>query len=144
MNDAIRAAKRLYLDANCLIYLIEREDTLQKQIANLVAYAVQNGIELAISEIGVAECLYGAFKRNSALLESLYTEIYYDVPLFMLCPVDGERLKLAAKLGAEKRLKLVDAVHLLAATEHECDVFVTNDTGFKSSHSIHVIQLSQL
>ena len=144
MIEAIRAAKRLYLDANCLIYFIEREDAFQKKIADLIAYADQNGIELVCSEIGVAECFYGAFKLNSLSLEALYNELFYDIALFKLCPVDGERLTLAAKIGAEKGLKLVDAVHFLDAIEKECDVFVTNDNHFRSSHSVTVVPLADL
>jgi predicted nucleic acid-binding protein len=144
MNEAIRAAQRLYLDSNCLIYFIERDDDLKEKIADLITYADQNKIELICSEIGVAECLYGAFKRNSEALEALYTEMFYDIALFKLCPVDGERLMLAAKLGAEIGLKLVDAVHFLAAIEKECDVFITHDDHFRSSHGVTVVPLATL
>ena len=143
-NEAIRAAKRLYLDANCLIYFIERDDAIQKKVADLLAYADQNSIELVCSEIGVAECFYGAFNLNSLPRETLYRELFYNIALFKLCPVDGERLILAAKIGAEKGLKLVDAVHFLAAREAECDVFVTNDSRFRTSHGVKIVSLADL
>ena len=144
MNKAIEAASKIYLDANCIIYFVERADELQARIASLISYCADHGQGLACSEVGVAECFYGAFKMGSDALEATYSEIFYDIALFELCPLDGERAKDAARLGAEKSLKLVDALHFLAAIELECSVFVTNDVRFRSSHGVHVVQLKDL
>jgi predicted nucleic acid-binding protein len=144
MNKTIAKAAKIYLDANCIIYFVERADELQSKVAELIRFAAENDKELACSEVGVAECLYGAFKSKNPELEATYNEIFYDIALFELCPLDGERIKAAAKLGAEKSLKLVDAMHFLAAIEVKCDVFVTNDERFSSSHRIQVLQLRDL
>lgn len=144
MIEALAAAARIYLDANCIIYFVERSDERQAAITELIRSATQNGQTLACSEIGVAECLYGAFKLQDAALEATYHEIFYDIALLELCPVDGERSKAAARLGAEKALKLVDALHFAAAIEMQCDVFVTNDARFRSSYGIQVMQLDDL
>jgi predicted nucleic acid-binding protein len=144
MNKAIEEASKIYLDANCIIYFVERADALQAKVAELIRYATDHGQGLACSEIGIAECLFGAFKMASDALEATYNEIFYDIALFDLCPLDGERAKQAAKLGAEKSLKLVDAMHFLAAIETQCDVLVTNDSRIRSSHGVRVVQLGDL
>ncbi len=144
MNDTIAAASRIYLDANCIIYFVEQSDARQTAVAELIRFAMEHDRSMVCSEIGVAECLYGAFKTGNAGLEATYNEFFYDIALFELCPVDGERAKAAARLGAEKGLKLVDALHFLAAIELECDVFVTNDARFRSSHGVQVVQLDDL
>ncbi len=144
MNELLREAKRVYLDTNCIIYFVEQADERKQKISDLIAHAIKSGIDIVCSEIGVAECFYGAYKLGNLTREAYYSKIFYEISLFKLCPVNGEALMRAAKLGAENNLKLVDAVHFLAATEHKCDLFVTNDTRFKSSHSVHVIQLSDL
>ena len=144
MNKAIEAASKIYLDANCIIYFVERTDELQARIAQLISYAGEHEQGLACSEIGVAECFYGAFKIGNQALEATYNDIFYNIALFELCPLDGDRAKEAARLGADKSLKLVDATHFLAAIELQCDVFVTNDARIRSSHGVHVVQLKDL
>lgn len=144
MNERLIGASRIYLDANCIIYFIERTDELQGKVAKVIQFAGENDRHLVCSEVGVAECLYGAFKAKSRELEAAYKEIFYDLGLFELCAVDGDRVKAAAKIGAEKGLKLVDALHFVAAMEMECEIFVTNDERFRSSHGVEVVQLKDL
>jgi len=144
VNDALAGASRLYLDSNALIYFVERDDAIQRKVGDAIAGAINSGRPVVISEVGVAECLYGAHKMQSAELEARYLEIFDDIALFEIVPVDGERLKAAARLGAQKGLKLVDAAHFLAAIETECDVFLTGDNRIRSSHGVKVIALRSL
>ena len=144
MNDALADFSRLYIDSNVLIYFVEREDAIQRKVGDAIARAINRGRPLVVSEIGVAECLYGAYKMQSSELEARYLEIFADIALFETVPVDGERLRAAARLGAQKGLKLVDAVHFLAAMETECDVFLTGDNRIRSSHGINVLALDTL
>lgn len=144
MNELLQSASRIYLDTNVLIYFVERTDALQVKVAQLFDFAVSSSIQIYMSEVGVAECLYGAFKRKSAALEAKYNEIFYEIGLFELLPLDGARAVLAAKIGAEEGLKLVDALHFCAALEADCSIFMTNDARFKSSHDVHVLQIADL
>jgi predicted nucleic acid-binding protein len=144
MTERLRDAEKLYLDANLIIYFFERDDVLREKVGAIFDHAVLSETKIAISEIGVAECLFGAFRFQSLELERKYRELFYEMPLIELVPVDGERLFAAAKLGAAKGLKLVDAVHFLAAIESQCDMFITNDQRFKSSHGVTVQQLKDL
>ncbi len=144
MIDRLQTATKIYLDANLIIYFFERSDELRSKVGKIFDHAVNQGIPISISEIGIAECLFGAFKFQSRALEQKYRELFYEMPLFELVPVDGERVIAAAKLGAEKGLKLVDAVHFLAAVESRCHIFITNDQRFRSSHGVKVLQLTDL
>ena len=144
MNRAIAAASKIYLDANCIISFIERSDAFQQKIAELIRFATDQELGLACSEIGIAECLFGAFKFKSDDLAGVYHELFYDIALFELGPIDGERAIVAAQLGAEKSLKLIDALHFLCAIDMQCDVFVTNDERVHSSHGIKVVYLKDL
>jgi predicted nucleic acid-binding protein len=54
------------------------------------------------------------------------------------------RARLAARIGARKGLKLVDAIHFSAALEPGCDVFVTNDSRIRSSDGLEVVLLENL
>jgi len=110
----------------------------------VIEIAVNSSVPIFVSEIGVAECFYGAFKRKSAELEAKYNEMFYEIALFELLPIDGERALLAARIGAEKGLKLVDALHFCAAVEANCSIFITNDRRFFSSHGVSVVQVKDL
>jgi predicted nucleic acid-binding protein len=142
--NRIAQARQLYLDANLIIYFFEREDDLQEKVALIFSQAVLAGTPIVVSEIGVAECLYGAFRLQSEALENKYREFFYDLPLIRVEPVDGEKLIAAAALGASKGLKLVDAVHFAAAVKTGCDVLVTNDRRFRSSHGVTIVQLGDI
>jgi predicted nucleic acid-binding protein len=144
MIEAFRAATRIYLDTNIVIYLFERDDALQKKIAAIISQTTENDIEFYFSDVGVAECIYGAYKIQSDLLLQKYNESFYEVGLLNLVPVDSECVIAAAKIGAEKNLKLVDSIHFLAAIETGCEVFLTNDYRFKSSHGVKVLQLNEI
>ena len=117
---------------------------MQGRVAKAIQFAGENDRNLVCGEVGVAECLYGAFKAKSRELEAAYHESFYDIGLLELCAVNGDSLNAAAKIGAEKGLKLVDALHFVAAMEMECDIFVTNDERFRSNHGVKVVQLRDL
>jgi len=136
--------RRLYVDSNAIIHFVERRDVKQGKIGAMIASTVEGGELIIVSEIGVAECLYGAYKLQSAELEARYLELFSGSTVFDIVPVDGDRLKSAARLGARKGLKLVDAVHFAAAVERNCNVFLTDDERIKSSDGVAVVRVSAL
>ena len=136
--------RRLYVDSNAIIHFVERRDVKQGKIGAMIASTVEGGELIIVSEIGVAECLYGAYKLKSAELEARYLELFSSSTVFDIVPVDGDRLKSAARLGARKGLKLVDAVHFAAAVERNCNVFLTDDERIKSSDGVAVVRVSAL
>ena len=144
MNERISSASSIYLDANALIYFIERSDDLQEKVGSVISHAIENNIPLFVSEIGIAECLYGTYKNGREALTSQYQELFYEIALFQIIPTDGQKLIAAARIGADKGLKLVDASHFQSAIEARCELFLTNDSRFRSSHGVEIITLGDL
>jgi len=144
MIETIANASRLYFDTNVLIYFVEGSEELSRPLRKLMEFARDAKLPMTMSEIGVAECLYGAYKLKSAALAAHYREIFDEIALFDLVPVDGERLRRAAQLGAEKGLKLIDVVHFLATVDTRCDVFVTGDSRIRSSRGVLVATIDAL
>jgi len=140
---AIRAS-RAYFDTNSIIYFIETPAEPQAKVAELWYGLIEQNASLVTSEITVAECLYGAFKRQSPLLDSSYHRLFFEEGAFDLHFLGLDTPIEAARLGADLGLKLIDAVHFQAATAKKCDIFVTNDRRFRSSHGVRVIQISEL
>ncbi len=144
MADVISTAISIYLDANAIIYFIERDDALQGKVATVIETAVSNNIPIYVSEIGIAECLYGTYRQGRESLTAKYQELFYEIGLLSIIPINGEIVIAAAKTGAEKGLKLVDAIHFQSAINANCTVFVTNDDRFQTSHAVEAIQLKNL
>lgn len=144
MNRVFADAHKIYIDANIVIYLIEGHADFQDQAENILAYAIENDILLMTSEVAVAECLYGAHRLDRNGVVEKYELFFRDTDLIHLVPIDLGTCKAAAKIGAENRLKLIDAIHIASAVAVDCDIFITNDKGIRPIAGIRVVQLSTL
>ena len=80
-------AERVYLDSNILIYYVEGENPFQDRIGALLREAVSRNIPIVINEIGVCECLYGAYRLGQPDLEAPYLELLFDTEIFTIAPV---------------------------------------------------------
>jgi predicted nucleic acid-binding protein len=47
-------------------------------------------------------------------------------------------------LAGQRKMKLIDAIHVATAQKHGCTYFLTNDHGIKSSDGLTVLQLEDL
>lgn len=144
MNKDIIQARRIYIDANIIIYFIEGWAGAQENIARFFSYVDEHNLRLVTSEITVAECLYGVYRAGRTELVERYKEIFDDIGAFDLVPVELGICEHAAKIGGAGNLKLIDAIHVTSAIEVGCDVFVTNDRGIKAMPTLKVVQLSSL
>ena len=137
-------AERVYLDSNILIYYVEGENPFQDRIGSLLREAVSRNIPIVINEIGVCECLYGAYRLGQPDLEAPYLELLFDTEIFTIAPVSFDLLIASARLGAGKGLKLLDATHYVSALETGCDHLVTNDRKFRSDSDLNVVQIGSV
>jgi predicted nucleic acid-binding protein len=145
MNDAVLArAAKVYFDANVIIYFVEESATYQTKVANRLYDLIEREIPLATSELAIAECLFGAYKRRSPALEQAYDRLFFEERPFDIETIDFATLIAAAKLGAETGLKLIDAAHFCCAMAARCDVFLTNDRRFRSRGGVEVVRIDDL
>jgi predicted nucleic acid-binding protein len=137
-------ASRAYFDANSVVYFIEANPQFQEKIFELWRGLIVQNANFVTSETCVAECLYGAFKRQSQVLEKSYERLFFEERAFDIHPVDLETVIDSARLGASLGLRLLDAVHFRTAAATQCDIFVTNDRRFRSSHGLRIVQIGEL
>jgi predicted nucleic acid-binding protein len=135
---------RAYFDANSVIYFIEANPEFHSKISSLWYALIERNTTFVTSEICVAECFYGAFRRQSQVLENGYDRLFFEERTFDIRAVDLDTLVGAARLGADLGLRLIDAVHFRTALAAQCDIFVTNDRRFRSSHGVRVVQIAEL
>jgi len=114
-------------------------------IAVLVMKIATGGVEDVAPDDEKDSAAKALGKRGGAArVETRYNENLYDIALFDIVPVNGERLKAAARVGARKGLKLVEALHFAAAMESECAIFLTDDARIRSSDGIEVVTAASL
>ncbi|QGM45688.1 type II toxin-antitoxin system VapC family toxin [Methylocystis heyeri] len=145
MTDfSAHSVSRAYFDTNAIIYFVEGHPEFQTKVADLWYALIERNACLVTSEIGVAECLFGAFRQGSRELEQGYERLFFQEDAFDIQPVNLEALIEAGRLGASQGMRLIDAIHFHAAATTKCEIFVTNDRRIRSNHGVRVIYISEL
>ena len=131
----------VYLDTNCIIYFVENNPIwCPKVIARITSIRSAND-ELAVGDLARAECLVGPFRNNDVGLEARYRSFFSDPDIHIL-GMTAAVCERAARLRADYRIKLPDALHLATAIEHGCGLFLTNDAQLARFTAIPVEVLS--
>lgn len=128
---------RFYVDSNLLIYYVEGAPDLKSATLHLFANCLRDGSPLLTSEITAGECLIGAM-RSDHDLTGAYRELLYASPILSLQPLTLAIVDRAAVIGAERNLKLIDAIHVATAEALQCTVFLTNDRGISAPAGMEV------
>jgi uncharacterized protein len=140
-----------YLDTVIVIYAVEGNPANQQRALNHLAALEQAGHQLAISELTRTECLVPVFGPNDAQRLADFFRFFHGPNLRTLGLTAAMYLRGSAIRGAytyppippapPRRYGLADALHLAAAIESGCDVFLTNDNQLASFPDITVEEL---
>jgi len=114
------------LDANIVIYLVEANAIWTPITTARLASLRAAGDEMAFCDAGRLECLIKPLASGNATDVSTY-QSFFSSPQVKMLPVTAATWERAAQIGALFKLKPLDCVHLAAAVEHGCGLFLTND-----------------
>lgn len=95
------------------------------------------------SELILLEVLVAPLRNNNNFLVADYEQLLLNSGM-QLIPIDQSILRQAANLRATTNLKTPDAIHWATAEFINCDLFITNDKGFRNLSSLSVIVLSEV
>jgi predicted nucleic acid-binding protein len=84
------------------------------------------GGQIAISDASRLECLVGPFILGDAQILADYSS-FFSNPAITVFPLTAAVCERAAALRASWNIKPLDALHLAAAIENGCGLFLTND-----------------
>ncbi len=115
-----------YLDANVVIYFVERRSTWGPKVLSRITRLRAAGDETAISDLARLECLVAPFATGAAAVLADFDAFFRD-PAVRVFPITAAVCERAARIRAAHRFKPLDALHLAAAAEHGCGLFLTND-----------------
>jgi uncharacterized protein len=116
------------LDTNCVIYLVERHATWGPKVTARLAALRAVGHDLAVCDLSRTECLIGPLASGDAVILAAY-QTFFASPLVRTLPLTAAVCERAARVRVASALqfKVPDSLHLAAAIEHGCGLFLTND-----------------
>jgi predicted nucleic acid-binding protein len=127
----------VYLDANFVIYLVERNPVWWPKVSARMAALKSSGDDIAVSDATRMECLVGPFRSGNATVLADYLAFFSD-PAVQVIPLTTAVCVRAAKIRAAQGFSSMDALNLAAAVEHGCGLFLTNDASLKICTDITV------
>lgn len=135
---SLELGRRVCLDANIIIYAVEGFADYADEVRALLEAMDTGEIVAVTSELTVAETLVKPMKGQNPVIQQAYRTFLTPTAAMEIIPISRDILEDAARLRANTKLKLPNAIQLATALREQCDSFITNDDGFRS------INLSQI
>jgi predicted nucleic acid-binding protein len=136
--------RRIALDANVLIYLVEDSGILA-DVAQALIEAAEGGRTTALlAGLGLAEVCAGPAARGDPALVERYAELLGSMPGLRIQALTAEVAIDAAVIRGARGISLADALHLASARAAGATAFVTNDRRLRGSARLDVVYLNEL
>ena len=136
--------RKIGLDSNVLIYVIERVDPWNQTAGELVD-AVETGATTAtLSALGLAEILSGPSRAGELAHMERYEAEIRGIPGLKVESIGPDVAGDAAVIQGARGMSLADAMHLASARAAGATAFVTNDRRIRGSSKLEVIYLDDL
>jgi len=116
----------VYLDTNIVIYLVEHNPTWSPKAISRLSQLRADGGEIAVSGVAKLEALIHPIRLAATSALAGWARFFTD-PAVRLLNVNEPTWERAAHIAAAQNFKPLDALHLAAAIEHGCGLFLTND-----------------
>lgn len=139
----VPSAGLVYLDANSVIYSVEKHPVYWSLLQPIWLAAKGKTIEIVSSDLTLMETLVGPLRSGDTALANTYEQLFQQAQTRLL-PITQHILREAAHLRATTKLKTPDALHLATAQQTGCALFVTNDAGFRGVASLPIVILDDL
>ncbi len=138
---ASRSCQRLYIDANCFIYLFESHPVFGHPARSLFSVVEQGKYKALTSTLTLLEVMAGPIKYGKEELAHEYAELISTFPNLTLCDMNQDVACRAARFRASG-VKSPDSIHLATAVVCEADYFITEDSCLCKIAGIHGLALS--
>ena len=133
---------QVYVDANTVIYAVERIEPYRTLVEPLWQVANSGAISIITSELTWLETLTKPLNEQNTRLEGLF-RAFLTADEVSLLPATLPLWEQAARLR-RLGLKTPDALHAATALASSCELFVTNDPIFRRVPNLPVALLSEI
>jgi predicted nucleic acid-binding protein len=142
IRDVIPAGDLVAVDTAPFIYYIEGGSPFDALAVELFEDCIDSGRNPAnTTVVTLAEVLVGAFVGGRPDIADRYRDILLAAPQLTLAALTPDIAERAARLRADYRLKLPDAIQLASALATGASHFLTNDDGFTRVAGIEKIAI---
>lgn len=140
----VPASGRVYLDADALIYSVEKLAPYDRLLEPVWLAAQAGHITIIGSELLLLETLVKPVQMGDTELAHLFQDLLLHTREVDLHPITRPVLEQALQLRADYNLKTPDALHAATALLGSCNLFVSNDRAFTRVANLNVAILSEL
>lgn len=133
----------VYIDANVLIYSVERIEPYRSLLEPLWEQAQSGSLTVVSSPVIVTEVLVKPLQEGNSEIEAQYREVFAS-NVFRLLDASYALFEDAARLRADTGLKTPDALHAATALSAGCTLFITNDGDFRRVEDLPIVVLDDL
>jgi predicted nucleic acid-binding protein len=145
MSDvSISVGRKVCLDTNILIYLIEGHSAFSSVVARLFEAIDAEKIEAVTSELSIAEVLVKPIAERKQAIVDAYSAVLAPGSRIDLRPIDRSTLRLSAETRVELGGRAFDAINVATAILAGCTSFMTNDDRIRAPASLRLARLSDL
>ena len=131
--------KRVYIDTNIIIYLIEGFPAYQSLTDDVRDMLENDEFDAYTSELSICECLVKPLKVGASDITSLFHTFLEESGCFSLIPVDKDILISSAYISASTGMKIPDAIHVATAIASDCDIFLSNDKNIRMPEGLEKV-----
>jgi len=135
------SGKRLYIDANCFIYLFEDHPVFGDLARSLFSAIEQGKYTAFTSSLTLLEVMAGPIKCGRESLANEYVELITTFPNLILRDMNQDVACRAAYFRASG-VKSPDSIHAATAVVYKADYFITEDSRLCKIEGIHGLALS--
>lgn len=130
--------RRVYLDASCIIYLIESASPFhEKVVSRLDRYSSDPEASLMTSRLSRLECRTRPLRDGDSRLLAIY-DGFFSADRLTLGEVDAAVIERATALRARYGFRTPDAIHLATAIEGRAELVLTGDATLRRCNEVAV------
>ena len=127
----------VYLDSVIVIYRMEGDPPFKIRANQRISDLESAGDRFAVSHLSRLECRLRSIRNGNAVMLAQY-DAFFALPHVQIVPITQAVFDRATLIRATFNFKLADSLHLAAAVEAGCDLFLTNDAALSRFTGIPV------
>jgi predicted nucleic acid-binding protein len=144
LEDLVARHRRVALDANALVYLLEAPDPLGRVTAAILDAAESGRLTVVLATLALAEIAVGPVRAGDETIVERYADEIRDLRGVQIVPLTADIALDVGVIRGRHRIRLADAIHLATARRAGASAIVTNDRQMPDIPQVAVIQLADL
>lgn len=136
--------KKIFLDTNIFIYLLDRHEMYYQIVYDLFRN-IESGQNQAItSVISPLEVMSAKYLVNDQEKTDEYSSFFVNTKNLNVVDINYLTCYKAAEIRRIYGFRVSDSIQLASSIVHNCDLLITNDYKFKVQHEIETISIKDL